>query len=662
MDQRVLDDERWPEPLRGGDRLLADGHERALRMLGSTPLPRRYQLAKLDSLEDVARSFEAAVVRPKLNVTFDDSTNEAGIDQPGCTLCGNCVTGCNDGSKNTVLMNYLPDAVRHGAEVYTRTVVNTVERVDDDLWRVTFDVTESEGMPIRNPTRFVHARVVVLAAGTLGSTEIMLRSARAGLAVSEQLGKRFSGNGDVIAFAFDSDRFVNSVGCRRRMTHPEAPPGPTITGMVDLRQRTGIGSGMVVEDAGAPAPLARALAGFLALAAAFEGEETRVRRALRRSIAVVRGLTAVAANPYTGPLNRTQGYLVQSTDDDGGELQLGEDIELVWPRAGSQAVFEHVDRALWHAAESVGGVYVRNPTWTRSLGRSLLTVHPLGGCVIAARAEDGVVDHRGRVFSGPTGSHTYRGLYIADGSIVPVPLGVNPSLTIAALAERACTIMIEEDPWGSAPTVLQRAPLGRRRRVAGLRFRERLRGSCAFGGTAATGGDLPAPPSPVELVLTVETDDLHGVIGQPDRPIGMYGTAHAPALSNARLDVVDGAFTMFEPSATDPRTTLVRYHLPLVTESGRHFLLKGEKTLTPGSLAHLWKQFTEMPVVAFDAEGAEIGTGTLQLSPRDVLLELCSFRAPGAPGAHEALLGLGHLAAMFLSRVAKLARGSRATV
>ncbi len=661
VDQRILDDDRWPAPLRGGDDLLAEGYRRARHMLGSTRLPSRHRVEKLDALQVVASAFQSEVVRPELNVTFHDSINDVGVEQRECTLCGNCVTGCNESSKNTVLMNYLPDAVHHGAEIYTRTNVRTVERLVDEHWRVTFSVTESECMSFKTSTRFVHAKIVVLAAGTLGSTEIMLRSAQAGLAVSDQLGKRFSGNGDVVAFAFDSDHFINSVGWRRRTTKANGPPGPTITGLIDLRERTGLGSGMVIEDAGAPGPLGRVLAGGLALAAAFEGEETGVKRALRRPRAVVKGLAAVAANPYTGPLNWTQGYLVQSSDDDDGQLELGEHIRLVWPRAGDQPVFEYDDRALWHAAESVGGVFVRNPTWTRSLGRSLLTVHPLGGCVIGDRAEDGVVDHRGRVFCGRSGSDTYSGLYIVDGSIVPLPLGVNPSLTISALAERICTLMIEDHNWIGHTATPRRTYVPSRPRQPGLRFRERCRGSCSIQRPDTAAHGATAMPSTLELVLTVETDDLRSLIRHPELPIGLYGTALVPALSPRRLNIAAGTFTMFEPSATDARTTFIRYHVPLTSEEGQRFRLEGEKVLTPGSLRRLWQALTNVHVVVFDADGAELGSGTLRLSPRDVVVELCTFRAPGAPRVRDAVQGLTRLAVMFVSRLAEVASGSSTT-
>lgn len=141
-DPRVFDDVRWPAPLRGGDdALLVQGYAEAQRMLGSHPYPD--DAPALHKLASLARSGEALghpVTRPAINVTFEAGVNSAGVYQPACNGCGNCVTGCNHGAKNTVLMNYLPDAHAHGAEIFTTTDVWTVEQTGEEGWRVTFHV------------------------------------------------------------------------------------------------------------------------------------------------------------------------------------------------------------------------------------------------------------------------------------------------------------------------------------------------------------------------------------------------------------------------------------------------------------------------------------------------------------------------------------------
>src|SRR5262249_36391961 len=92
------------------------------------------------------------------------------------------------------------------------------------------------------------------------------------------------------------------------------------------------------------------------------------------------------------------------------------------------------------SARALGGIHLRNPF-------NPITVHPLGGCRMADDALAGVVDHEGRVFSGRRGDAAYDRLYVCDGSIVARSLGVNPLLTITALAERMCALMARRHGW-----------------------------------------------------------------------------------------------------------------------------------------------------------------------------------------------------------------------
>ena len=95
----------------------------------------------------------------------------------------------------------------------------------------------------------------------------------------------------------------------------------------------------------------------------------------------------------------------------------------------------------------IGGTYVANPAWTQKLGKHLVTVHPLGGCRMAEDATGGVVNHKGQVFAGPAGRGVHPGLYVCDGAVIPRSLGINPLMTICALAERSCALLIEDYGW-----------------------------------------------------------------------------------------------------------------------------------------------------------------------------------------------------------------------
>src|SRR5204863_8836470 len=130
--------------------------------------------------------------RPPINVTFTEGTNHVGVAQHPCVNCGDCVSGCNYAAKNTVLMNYLPDATNFGAQIFTQVGVRYVESTESG-WNVYYQLLESGREAFATDALpFVTAPIVVLAAGTLGSTEILLRSKARGLTCSDLLGSKFS--------------------------------------------------------------------------------------------------------------------------------------------------------------------------------------------------------------------------------------------------------------------------------------------------------------------------------------------------------------------------------------------------------------------------------------------------------------------------------------
>ena len=77
----------------------------------------------------------------------------------------------------------------------------------------------------------------------------------------------------------------------------------------------------------------------------------------------------------------------------------------------------------------------------------MVTAHPLGGCVMADDASQGVVNHKSQVFSGPEGADVYENLYVCDGAVIPRSVGANPLLTISAIAERSCSLIAQDRGW-----------------------------------------------------------------------------------------------------------------------------------------------------------------------------------------------------------------------
>jgi len=632
----IFADERWPRPLRDNPEALRPFMRAAKEMLGSNPYPLSWpELPKLRTLGLVADSLNRPLSRPDINVTFVDGPNAVGVRQNACALCGDCCSGCNYGAKNTVLMNYLPDAHWHGAHVFTEVAVRSVQRWQGQ-WRVAYDVLDEAGA---GPgPRSVLADVVVLAAGTLGSTEILLRSRHLGLPVSDRLGRGFSGNGDVLAFAYDTDARVHNTGLGQRIPREDTLVGPAIAGLIDLRgPDSGKTGTLIIEDGTIPGALAAVLpiAMDAAALADLDGETASVARRLRE-------FAEIPLGAHHGPVDHTLTYLVMSTDDCGGQIVLENDrVQVVWPEVADQPVFAKDNETLAAATQALQGTEVPDPLWACTSDRSLITVHPLGGCVMADDATRGVVDDQGRVFD-PVGGGVHDGLYVCDGSVIPVALDVNPLLTISAIAERTAATMIEERGWKAAqpeghpaaPPEAEAAPR------AGLEFSEHLTGFVSMSvhsGYAEGYEDGREDDARVDLQLTIHYDDVQAMLDDPKREATITGTVLAPELSARPLTVTEGStFTLLDPDLSRVETWRMRYRMHLLSEEGRRYLFDGHKEIHSRGAGHAWSEMTTLYTMIREADApepdeSEPGTGILHLKPADFTRMVRSIKVLEVP-------------------------------
>src|SRR5690606_24614533 len=232
-DPRVLEDPCWPEAIRNDPASFEEGLERAWEMLKPNPYPENQNgypvLKKTEAMRTSAEFMSEEFRLLDINVNFEDKEqNHVGVKQAKCTNCGDCVTGCNSGAKNTTAMNYLPDAYNHGAEIFTNLNVTHIEK-NNSGWRVFFHPLNTGREKFKAPPLFIHAAQVILSAGSLGSTEILLRSAQKGLKISNMLGKKFTGNGDVLGFGYNNDVPIHGIGLGKRSNGKIANVGPCIT-------------------------------------------------------------------------------------------------------------------------------------------------------------------------------------------------------------------------------------------------------------------------------------------------------------------------------------------------------------------------------------------------------------------------------------------------
>ena len=429
--------------------------------------PNKYApLAKLDALEKSAAHLNEPFYPLPINVNFDKlpgDTNHVGVEQHPCVGCGDCMTGCNYRAKNTVLMNYLPDAKNHNAEIFTEVSVRYLER-KDNRWLVHYQLLQTGREKFDAPTMFVSADIVVLGAGTFGSTEILLRSKHRanGLSMSDKVGERFTGNGDVLGFAYNCEEEINGIGFGHRPVEGRKKVGPTITGIIDMRKKPRLEDSFVIEDGAIAGAFSSLLPAIFATAAKVLGKDTD-SGFKDESKEQLRELESLTLGAHRGALRNTQTFLVMAHDDGQGRLYLDDDrLRISWPQVSSQPIFAKVEGKLKESTEALGGTYVKNPVSNQFMGQDLITVHPLGGCAMAEHAGEGVVNHKGQVFSGPTGTSVYQNLYVNDGSVIPRSIGVNPLLTISAIAERCCSLLAARSKVANR---LQARDLNQKRRL-----------------------------------------------------------------------------------------------------------------------------------------------------------------------------------------------------
>ncbi|WP_371811959.1 alkaline phosphatase D family protein [Ruegeria sp. R13_0] len=429
---------------------------------------------KYNSLEGIA---PGGKFRPAaITVAMEDRTNTGNVALKMCKMCGDCATGCNFGAKDSLDVNLLVQAQQNGADIFSGATVLHIEK-DGDNWVVNTVYTnaalrerhsDANGDPevVR-----VRARKVIVAAGTLGSTEILLRSKSEGLVVSDaMIGKRCSTNGDMLVADYNTSARVNNVASEQ-VQPSQRQIGPTITGIIDLRDTAGV----LIEEISVPASLRIAFKEIFGTVNALHSLD-EIDWSTHSKGFPQDDIYSVAEER----IDNTALFAVMGNDGAGGHITLNGDptpdrdgiAEMHWSDVRDHPIFNTEVDTLSGLTDITGGHIIPNPVW-RLLPKSMnwllkdqkgpvTTVHPLGGLVMGDTGADGVVDPFGRVYASSTSSSLHDGLVVLDGSIVPTALGANPALTISAVALRAAENLA--NIWGyedAPPAVAPIAPLER---------------------------------------------------------------------------------------------------------------------------------------------------------------------------------------------------------
>jgi cholesterol oxidase len=415
---------------------LAPHYQTAKRMLGAAPNPR---LAPGDEiLRDIARERgrekdfapdrRRRLLRRSRQARPDPYFEGKGPERTGCTFCGACMTGCRVGAKNTLDRNYLYLAEKRGARILPETEVHYVRaRAAADGARdgsAGFEIeveSELEGAP---RTRTFTADQVVFAGGVMGTIPLLLRMKEDDAclpALSPRLGDMVRTNNEAL------------IGVVSPRTDDDFSKGVAITSILHTDEvshiepvRYGEGSGffrllslphapgnnVLVRLGGTVRGFLRQPLTWLKVAAARDfAKQSQILLYMRTLEGSLR--LRLGRSPYTG-------------------FRRGLVTELEPGTSAPTAFMKEATDLAERFAKKVGGVAMT--ILTETLTGTPTTAHILGGACIGKDASHGVIDAQHRVFG-------YRGLYVVDGSAVSANPGVNPSLTITAMAERAMSFV-----------------------------------------------------------------------------------------------------------------------------------------------------------------------------------------------------------------------------
>lgn len=362
-----------------------------------------------------------------------------GPRRKSCIYCGGCMVGCRYNAKNSLVKNYLYFAEKWGAEVWPECEVHDIQPLDKAQpggarYQVAYRKTTAW---LNKPEQVVHARNVIVSAGTLGTNRLLFKCKEITKSlpnISGQLGKKVRTNSETLFASLNRDFSTNF------------SEGLAITSVFQPDQVTAVEPVRYPEGSS----FIRLLAGPLIKPGG--SIPTRILRTL--STALLHPIDFLRNYFSLDWAHRTTIFLVMQIEDNQIHLELGRsfltlfrrnlvsesDVEKTIPNT-----IEIGQRITKQFAKTTNGVPLS------SIHESLFdvptTAHLLGGCAIARSEEEGVLDLDCQVFN-------YPGLYVVDGSIVPANPGINPSLTITAMAEYAMSRVAQK------PSVEVRQPLG----------------------------------------------------------------------------------------------------------------------------------------------------------------------------------------------------------
>ncbi|KAJ7484654.1 hypothetical protein FB451DRAFT_1169687 [Mycena latifolia] len=575
-DKRTLQLNNWPEEIRKDSDCLDPYYARAAEMLQPTPYPEDYPpLEKLQVLEKQAKALGHGdnFYRVPQTTFFHDGLNNVGVEMKASTGSGQDCTGVNDGSKHSVLMNYLPDAWNWGAEIFCECEVRYIHKTPGNSGYTIFFAWHGDGRnafedDFYTELMWVRAKeLCFLGAGALGTTEILLRSKVHGLKMSRFVGQKLSGNGDILSFGYNTDEIVNGIG--RLETSPN------------------VLDGYVLEEGAIPQALAPIIQSVLEV---LPGKEHPAYTAAER----IRHLFSSIKTSNEG---------IVTFENDKPYLQfLG---------VGRTKHVKRLNEILANATKTIGGTLINSPFYSAFHQREEITVHPLGGAIISSdgTGRNGATNHVGQLFTGE-GTEVHEGLVCVDGSVIPTALGVNPFATITALAERSVDLIANND---------------------GLTVNTSKNGRLNLFGKPARSFAVDPRHGYGEQGDPIR-GSFRGSHRTPRLRISRNRTFSCGALSKDPMLILRGEVQFFTIDDTVSDGHNLVYKLTLLSTDGETYLMTGHKNVDSNiafSVSNTWKATTTLFTTITRLDGSMVGRGRLHVSWRNFGSELRSLGPTG---------------------------------
>ncbi len=441
-----FEDRQWAE-MQDWEAALAPHYAEAQRMLGVTENPHEdpadqllRELGEELGVGDTYKRTPVGIYFGEPGKTVSDPYFDGeGPDRTGCHLCGRCMVGCVHGAKNTLVKNYLYLAEKLGVRVMPERTVQDIRPLDGGEGASGYEVESvRSGALVRRQRQILRARGVVVAAGPLGSNRLLQRCRLEGSLprVSERLGELVRTNSESILTVTVPEDYPDDLIKRVAITSSIYPDPHTHIETVTYGDDGDSMRLLYTLLVGDGTRLTRPLK-LLAQIARHPRRLAQVlfaKRWSRRTIILLVMQTldnAIALRPRKGPLGS---FWLQTEQD---------------PERPNPTFIPIANEAAEWFARRTGGI--AQSALTEALFNIPTTAHILGGAVIASDPERGVVDSDQRVFG-------YQNLLVCDGSVIPANVGVNPSLTITALAEHAMSAVPAAGLAGASSNGASAAP------------------------------------------------------------------------------------------------------------------------------------------------------------------------------------------------------------